>query len=262
MREPVEAPKIFTPEYYERMRLLESASWWNAGMRDVAASVLELAALPSAGVMLDVGCGSGQTMRWFKGVRPGWRTVGLDLAREGLAAASASGVKSVMCASALDLPLPSASVDLVITLDVLQHLPLAGGDRQALKELARVVKPGGYVFARTNAQSFPHTRNDEEFQFRKYEDSELRERFEEAGFDVVRLSRVNALLGLAEIPREMKARHQANSYHGILSEPRAEPGWRTAVKRRWLAMEGRAIRRGVQWPLGRSLVALSRRRTP
>ena len=33
------APRIFTPEYYERMRRLEAISWWNAGMRDVAAAL-------------------------------------------------------------------------------------------------------------------------------------------------------------------------------------------------------------------------------
>jgi SAM-dependent methyltransferase len=165
-----------------------------------------------------------------------------------------------MRASALRLPLSSASVDLVITLDVLQHLPLDGGDRQALNEAARVLKPGGYVFARTNAQSFPHTADDPQFEFRKYDRPQLRQRLEDAGFEVLRLSRINALLGLAEIPRELRARHHPNSYHGILSQTRFEPAWRSTLKRRWLAFEGRALRMGVRWPLGRSFVALGRRR--
>ena len=50
-------PRIFTPEYYRRMRDLESSSWWNAGMRDVATSLLGLTTLPSAGTLLDIGCG-------------------------------------------------------------------------------------------------------------------------------------------------------------------------------------------------------------
>ena len=44
----VSAPRIFTPEYYARMRDLEDASWWNAGMRDVAALLLDTARLPPA----------------------------------------------------------------------------------------------------------------------------------------------------------------------------------------------------------------------
>src|SRR5689334_22655284 len=139
------------------MRDLEEGSWWNAGMRDVASSMLDLADLPPSGVLLDVGCGSGQTMAWFKRLRPAWRTVGLDVAPEGLAAALTRGVRTVVRASALQLPLPSQSVHLVITLDVLQHLPLEGGDTTALAEMGRVLKPGGHIFLRTNAQSFPCT---------------------------------------------------------------------------------------------------------
>src|SRR6188768_1439950 len=140
----MEAPRIFTPEYYRRMRDLESASWWNAGMRDVAASLLGDVPLPKAGLLLDVGCGSGQTMQWFAASHPAWRVVGLDVATEGLVAARALGSTTVLEGSALDLPVPSGSVDLVVTLDVLQHLPLQGGDRRALAEMARVLKPGGH----------------------------------------------------------------------------------------------------------------------
>src|SRR5712691_198018 len=151
------------------MRDLEEGFWWNAGMRDVAALLLEMADLPAAGLLLDIGCGSGQTMEWFARMHPGWRAVGIDVAAEGLAAARARGVEHLALASALDLPLHSASVDLVITLDVLQHLPLGGGDARALAEIARVLKPDGYLFARTNAQAFPYTADDATFQFHKYE---------------------------------------------------------------------------------------------
>lgn len=45
--------------------------------------------------------------------------------------------------STLALPLESGTADLVITLDVVQHLPLNGGDRAALREMRRVLKPRG-----------------------------------------------------------------------------------------------------------------------
>jgi SAM-dependent methyltransferase len=253
------APRIFTPEYYQRMRELESVSWWNAGMRDVATMLIGLVELPSRGVLLDVGCGSGQTMSWFSGLNPAWQTFGLDVAPEGLAAARALGVKTVMRASALALPVPTASVDFVITLDVLQHVPLGGGDRHALSEMARVLKPGGHLFVRTNGQSFPRAEDDPQFQFHKYEPAELRARLSDAGFNVIRLGRLNALLGLAEIPRELAARGSAHSYHGLLSQPKVGPHWRAAAKRAWLRIEGRLVRRGASWPLGRTIVALCQR---
>ena len=241
------------------MRDLEEGFWWNAGMRDVATLLLETADLPPAGLLLDIGCGSGQTMEWFGRTHPGWRAVGIDVAAEGLAAARSRGLESVAKASALELPFESASVDLVITLDVLQHLPLGGGDARALAEIVRVLKPDGYLFARTNAQAFPFTADDPTFHFHKYEPRELAGKLVHAGLRVIRLSRVNALLGLAEIPRELRARKQEHSYHGILAQPRIDIGLGARVKRGWLRFEGRAVRHGITWPLGRTIVALCRR---
>jgi ubiquinone/menaquinone biosynthesis C-methylase UbiE len=258
----MEAPRIFEPEYYKRMRELESGSWWNAGMREVAASLLRVADLPQRGLLLDVGCGSGQTMGWFAREHPQWRHVGLDVAVEGLIAAHHLGITTVTHASALQLPIGSETVDLVITLDVLQHLPLDGGDHRALSEIHRVLRPGGYVFIRTNAQSYPHVADDHTFEFHKYRTAELRDKLAQAGLRVIRLGRLNALLGLAEIPRELRARrdHPERSYHGILAQPRSERRWSANVKRAWLQLEGQAVRRGADLPLGRTIVALCRKR--
>jgi SAM-dependent methyltransferase len=251
-------PKIFTPEYYERMRALESDGWWNAGMRDVAGMLLRDARLPARGRLLDVGCGSGQTAIWFSSLFPEWEAAGLDVAPEGLAAAKASGVE-VTRASALEIPHPDATFDAIITLDVVQHLPLRGGDQQALAEMRRVLKPAGTLFVRTNANAFPKTGDDEEFMFHRYEPVELRDKLRANGFEVLRLSRINALLGLAEIPREMRAgRTQHSSYHGILATPRPRGGIVNALKRAWLRLEGRVVTAGVELPLGRTIVALCR----
>jgi SAM-dependent methyltransferase len=252
------APRIFTPEYYRRMRDLERLSWWNAGMRDVAALLLEQASLEPAGLLVDVGCGSGQTMTWFAGTHPGWRTVGIDLAMDGLRAARALGATAVLRGSATALPLRSHSADLAITLDVLQHMPLDGGDRRALAEIARVLKPGGHLFLRTNAQSFPRTDDDPAFDFHKYGTRELGAKLTDAGFDVLRMGRLNALLGLAEIPRELRSKRRSHGYTGLVSQPRTESPWLWTAKRRLLVLEGRGVRRGLSWPLGRTIVALCR----
>jgi len=255
----VTAPRIFTAEYYARMRELEAGSWWNAAMRDVAAMLLADAALPAKGRVLDVGCGSGQTLTWFSEMLPQWETIGCDIALDAVAVARGFA-NAAVGASALDLPFPDASVDLVITLDVVQHLPIPGGDIRALGEIRRVLKPGGYVFLRTNAQSYPVIHDDLAFNFHKYTPNELREKLQRAGLPAVRLSRLNALLGLAEIPRELRARRSDHSeYRGILAEARPEPSLVRALKRGWLKLEGRAVRYGVRLPAGRTIVALCRR---
>src|SRR5690349_14599274 len=108
-----DAPRIFTSEYYERLRDLEERFWWNAGMRDVAARLLRQRSLPAAGLLLDIGCGSGQTMTWFRSLYPGWRTIGLDVALDALRSARTQHAAQVTLASALDLPVSTRSVDLV-----------------------------------------------------------------------------------------------------------------------------------------------------
>ena len=186
------APRIFTPEYYARMRELEDGGWWNAAMRDVAAMLLTDVQLPASGTILDVGCGSGQTLAWFGQRFGAWRTLGCDIAPDAVMAAAQSGFE-VTRASALALPYPSGAADVVVSLDVLQHVPLGGGDVAALREMRRVLKPGGWLFVRTNAQSFPATADDHAYQFHRYEPRELRDKLRAAGFEVRRLSRVNAM---------------------------------------------------------------------
>lgn len=253
-------PKIFAADYYARMRDLERNSWWNAAMRDVAGQLLDQGGLPHKGLLLDVGCGSGQTMHWFRDRWPEWQTLGLDVARDGLVAAHQLGGERVFGASALDLPVPDQSVDAVITLDVLQHLPLDGGDLRALREIHRALRPGGTVFIRTNAQSWPPTQDDPGYNFHKYSAGELRRKLEATGFRVRRLGRVNALLGLAEIPREFRAKRAGGEgYVGLLADvPRQNLVWH--AKRAWLRVEGAAVAAGLSWPLGRTLVAVAEAR--
>ncbi len=80
-----------------------------------------------------------------------------------------------------------------------------------------------------------------------------------AGFRVSRLGRVNALLGLAEIPREWRGQRQVRSgYVGHLAAlPSRGLGWH--VKRRWLGLEGRVLAAGLSLPHGRTLLALAQR---
>ena len=251
------APRIFTPEYYERMRTLERLGWWNAGMRDIAAMLLQDAGLPPAGDVLDVGCGSGQTMTWFLSLYAGWRAFGIDVAPDGVRAAHESG-RSACLASALSLPFAPRSMDAVVSFDVLQHLPLDGGAAQALGEMRRVLKPGGHLLLRTNAQSFPRTADDPAYDFHKYTPGELRACLTAAGFEVRRLSRANALLGLAEIPRELRARRRGNGYQGLLASAGTRWTRISDAKLRWLRLEGSLVRRGIVLPMGRTIVALCR----
>ena len=226
-------------------------------MRSIGQRLLRSASLPASGRVLDAGCGSGQTMTWLADLLPRWERVGVDVASEAVASARSIG-EAVIEASVLSLPFDSASFDLVITLDVLQHLPLDGGDAAALGEMRRVSRPGGTLLIRTNAQSFPRVSEDRASLYRRYDPEPLRQVIEDAGFRILRLGRANSILGLAEIPRELRARRKdAGSYHGLLSAPRA-PRRIDRIKRGVIEAEGALLSRGVRLPFGRTLFALCR----
>ena len=90
---------------------------------------------------LEIGCGTGllldRVARFAASAR------GIDLSGGMLAKAAERGL-SVAQASATDLPIASSSVDVAYAFKVLAHIPDIAG---TMREMARVVRPGGYVIA-------------------------------------------------------------------------------------------------------------------
>lgn len=89
--------------------------------------------------VLEAGCGTGLLLR--EAARVGRSAIGLDLSRGMLRTARERGLRVVQ-GTLTALPLPPESVDLVYSMKVLPHVPLI---REALAELARVVRPGGHL---------------------------------------------------------------------------------------------------------------------
>ena len=91
--------------------------------------------------VLEVGCGTGLILDRVAAVASEAR--GIDLSGGMLERAAARGL-GVAQASATELPVATASVDVAYSFKVLAHIPDITG---ALREMARVVRPGGYVLA-------------------------------------------------------------------------------------------------------------------
>ena len=89
--------------------------------------------------VFEAGCGTGLLLR--EAAKVARSAVGLDLSRGMLDTARGRGLR-VMQGSLTDVPLPSASVDLVYSMKVLAHIPPI---QEALAELARLVRPGGHL---------------------------------------------------------------------------------------------------------------------
>jgi len=91
--------------------------------------------------ILEIGCGTGLILH--RTARIARRAVGIDLSGGMLARAQQRGLHVVQ-ASATELPIATASVDVAYSFKVLAHIPDIRG---ALREMARVVRPGGWVLA-------------------------------------------------------------------------------------------------------------------
>lgn len=91
--------------------------------------------------VLEVGCGTGLVLQRIR--RFARSAQGIDLSPGMLQAARARGL-DVREGSALDLPFPDASFDVVCSFKVLAHIP---DIERALAEMARVTRPGGTILA-------------------------------------------------------------------------------------------------------------------
>ena len=106
-----------------------------------------VADLRAGETVLDLGAGAGADVLISAGrVGPAGKAIGLDMTDEMLALARANaeqaGVRNVEFVKGYieDLPLPDASVDVVISNCVIN---LSGDKQQVLREAARVLRPGG-----------------------------------------------------------------------------------------------------------------------
>jgi SAM-dependent methyltransferase len=129
-----------TQTYYDRFSSTYEAERHHGYHRMI--DELELQLIRQYGRGRDVfeaGCGTGLLLREAGYVARS--AVGLDLSRGMLRTAQERGLRVVQ-GSLTDVPLPSASVDLVYSMKVLAHVPPI---QAAVSELARVVRPGGHL---------------------------------------------------------------------------------------------------------------------
>ena len=100
-----------------------------------------LGSLPADAVIADIGCSTGYLLEDLHVDHPAATLIGVDLIAAGLHKAhrSVPGAR-LLQADACSLPLVDQSIDGVVSANLLEHIP---DDRLALREIARVLRPGG-----------------------------------------------------------------------------------------------------------------------
>jgi SAM-dependent methyltransferase len=214
---PDAVPHIFEREYYQRLHDIEEQHGWAQGLRAAMDALLRR---PVQGMgplrVLDIGCGTGYLLNYLERYSLAGEPVGIDVSSYALEFCRERGATALAEASALTVPFAAGSFDLIICIDTIQHLTPAGADRQALTEFARLLRPGGLLYLRTNSAKghVPLTGVDPD-QYRRYRLEVVEEMLRSTGFAVERGTYVNAVPGgwaaLREHWRAWRAAQTQNS---------------------------------------------------
>jgi SAM-dependent methyltransferase len=99
--------------------------------------------LPFGGLVLDVGCGTGQLAAAI--ASEGFDVFGVDLSASMLARARERGLAGTYSATTSTLPFADNSFDLALTVATLHHLETEQRVAATVQEMGRIVKRGGYL---------------------------------------------------------------------------------------------------------------------
>ncbi len=210
----------------------------------------------SAPRILDCGCGTGSNLEML---RPYGAAVGFDLTRIGTEFARAHGHK-VAQASIGEIPFRTGVFDLATSFDVFQVLPDAV-EKSAIREMARVLKPGGWLLLHVAALQILHGKHSvlSEEQ-RRYTPSRLRALVEDAGFAVERLTFDHFSLLPLMLP--VRVWHRLTADDGVVAAGEGEITVPIAPVNAALtalvSLEALALR-AVNMPVGSSLMCLARK---
>lgn len=242
-------------ELYSHINSIEETHWWYVARRKIIFDcVLRTLADYEAPRILDVGCGTGFNLAYL--YSQGYENVfGLDFSNVALKFCQARTLTSLICGDGAYPPLCKESFDVIMTLDLIEHLE---DDTHALLELTRILKPGGSLIIFTPAFNFLWSLQDEVgHHFRRYTARELRQKLAKVNLVPKKLTYANTFLfPLIGIGR-MVLRLIGNNVQ-VTSENDLHPRWSNYLLQKIFEAE-RPLLRYVNFPVGVSLLCVAQK---
>jgi len=206
----------------------------------------------------DVGCGPGTTLSWLSHVP---RIVGIDRAALCLELArERAPTAELVQGNAEHLPLKAEQFDLVLCLDILEHLEHPD---KAVKELHRILKPGGMLICTVPAWQFLWSEHDVALgHHRRYRKKAFKNMLEEGGFHVPRISYYNFFLfppiASVRVAQRLIGSGKTKQDEAASSDVKVMPGAINSLLETILGGE-RHLLRHMNLPFGVSLIATGQR---
>ncbi len=248
---------FMNPAEFVNIRQAEADFWWYRGMREILFRLLQ-PHLQGRTISraLEAGCGTGYLSHLLQ-TEHNLPVVPLDYSRDGLHYARALGVRDPVQGDTRSLPFPTGVFDLVLSIDVIAHLP-RGEEFAAASELVRVTKPGGLLVVRTSALDILRSRHGEfAHERQRFTRRRFTGLFSAAGLRILRCTYANSLL----LPVALV---KFRLFEPLLRTP-AESGvqpvspWLDRLLYQALAREAALIGAGTDLPLGQSLLLIGQK---
>ncbi|MSU71319.1 MAG: class I SAM-dependent methyltransferase [Opitutus sp.] len=247
-------PQTMEADEYVKLVAVEDRMWYFRALHAHVARALDGGDLPEDANVLDAGCGTGGLLRRLSGLHPGWKWTGVDLSPAAcrFARERAGPTTEIKEASVTALPFPDASFDALVSADALYHV---ADDAAALREFARVLRPGGIVVVNVPAYRWLWSYHDDAVHScRRYGRREVLAKLGGAGFSGTEATFWNTLpFPLIVARRKLLPRPRGGS-DVRLFPPAVEAAFNLAmaVERAWL-------RGGGSLPFGVSIFAVGRK---
>jgi|CXWL01.1.fsa_nt_gi ubiquinone/menaquinone biosynthesis C-methylase UbiE len=177
----------------EKFNRVEKFHWWWAGRQKLIKNLL-IDENPKK--ILDIGCGTGETLSFLKTVFPEAKLSGVDASNQAVRYTKDRGHMAKV-ASAIHLPFRPESFDVVLLLDVIEHIK---ADGSVIKEAKRVLKKGGVIIITVPALQLIWSAHDvNQGHFRRYTRHRLTDLATKNKMKIIFLSYFNFVLSPAII---------------------------------------------------------------
>lgn len=176
---------------YEAEADVEATHWWFRGRRRLLTHLLRRYPVPKHHWALDAGVGTGANMAVLK--NNGFlQAAGIDTNDDAIKFCQEKGSSTISKASLTALPFASDSFNLILAMDVLEHID---DDKQAMAELSRVLRPGGLLIVTVPAfERLWGPQDDLAHHRRRYVMNELQQLIGSGGLEILEAFYFNFLL--------------------------------------------------------------------